>query len=114
MITLRRVLVPTDFSEPSAKALQYGRALAQAFGGALHVLHVVEEPFVQGWTVEGYVAMVPNLREALLEQAQARLAELVPPAERGPLVAAEVRVGRPHAELLRYAVRHPEHEFVAP
>ena len=42
MIQLENVLVATDFSEPSAKALIYGRALAHTFGARLVVLHVAE------------------------------------------------------------------------
>ncbi|MFN9976683.1 MAG: universal stress protein, partial [Phycisphaerae bacterium] len=40
MIRLKRILVPTDFSEYSRPALQYGCAIAERFGSELHVLHV--------------------------------------------------------------------------
>jgi nucleotide-binding universal stress UspA family protein len=43
MIVIKNLLVATDFSEPSAAALTYGRALARQFGATLHVLHVVED-----------------------------------------------------------------------
>ena len=39
MIALRRILVPTDFSEPSAVAVTYGVAFARAFNAELHLLH---------------------------------------------------------------------------
>jgi nucleotide-binding universal stress UspA family protein len=39
---MRRILVPTDFSEESHKALRYGAALAREFGADLHVVHVGE------------------------------------------------------------------------
>ena len=42
MIKIKNVLVATDFSEPSASALNYGREFARAFGAKLHVLHVVD------------------------------------------------------------------------
>lgn len=42
MITIRNVLVATDFSPVAETALVYGRALARTFGGRLHVLHVVD------------------------------------------------------------------------
>ena len=47
MIALKHVLVATDFSDASATALVYGRALAGAFGATLHVLHVMENPFLR-------------------------------------------------------------------
>ena len=42
MILLNSVLVATDFGETSRAALDYGRNLARAFGGRLHLLHVVD------------------------------------------------------------------------
>ena len=43
MIALKRILVATDFSEPSKVALRYGRDLARQYGAALHVVHVIED-----------------------------------------------------------------------
>ena len=42
-----RFLVPTDFSAPSEAALGYARTLAGTFGGALHVLHVLDSEFLR-------------------------------------------------------------------
>ena len=42
MLTLKQILVATDFSEPSEAALLYGRELAMRFGARLHVLHVAD------------------------------------------------------------------------
>ena len=42
MILLKKILVATDFSEPSDAALAYGRELARTFGARLTVLHVVD------------------------------------------------------------------------
>ncbi len=41
MAAYRRILVPLDFSEASARALDAGVAFARAFDAELHVLHVV-------------------------------------------------------------------------
>lgn len=43
MILLSSVLVAIDFGDTSKAALVYGRKLARAFGGRLHLLHVAEE-----------------------------------------------------------------------
>lgn len=42
MISIKNVLVATDFSPASETALMYGRALARTFEGTLHVIHVVD------------------------------------------------------------------------
>ncbi len=41
---IRRILVPTKFSELSTHAAQYARRIAPAVGADVHVLHVVEPP----------------------------------------------------------------------
>ena len=43
MIALKNILVATDFSEPAAVALAYGRDLARTFNAKLHVVHFVED-----------------------------------------------------------------------
>jgi universal stress protein A len=39
-----RILVATDFSETSALALDYARAMAGRFRASIHLLHVLDEP----------------------------------------------------------------------
>jgi nucleotide-binding universal stress UspA family protein len=43
MIRIKNVLVATDFSEPSAIALEYGREFARTYGAKLHLIHVAED-----------------------------------------------------------------------
>ena len=40
-VSIRRILFPTDFSEPAKAAQKYAMALADRFGAELHLLHVV-------------------------------------------------------------------------
>jgi nucleotide-binding universal stress UspA family protein len=42
MIELKRILLPTDFSDYSAAATTYACALAEQFDAELHLLHVLE------------------------------------------------------------------------
>jgi nucleotide-binding universal stress UspA family protein len=86
MVTLKSILVATDFSEPSDTALTYGRELASRFGATLHVLHVAENIYVTTYGAEAYVAMGPNLQKELEDAARARLDELVIDSDRsGPV-----------------------------
>ncbi len=39
--SIRRILFPTDFSEPAKKAQEYAMALADRFGADLHLLNVI-------------------------------------------------------------------------
>lgn len=41
---LERILVPVDFSDPSAKALEHAITLAKSFGAKIDVIHVYRIP----------------------------------------------------------------------
>ncbi|MGE4497650.1 MAG: universal stress protein [Deferribacterales bacterium] len=41
MIKIKKILYPTDFSEPSKIALEYAAELAKQFGAELEILHVM-------------------------------------------------------------------------
>jgi nucleotide-binding universal stress UspA family protein len=107
MIALKNVLVPTDFSETSGVALRYGKALAQAFGASLHVLHVVQEPFAQPWAVEAYGFSLASLQEEWVKEAKTRMAATLADDERAQLNAQmTTTLGHPVVEILKYATDH--------
>jgi len=47
MITLKHILVPTDFGAAADAALAYGRMLARTFDADLHLLHVMDNTFLR-------------------------------------------------------------------
>jgi universal stress protein A len=68
MIQLEQILVPIDFGEASAVALDYACALARTFGASLHLLHVMENPFLRPTAIDPSVlkaAAVAHLGERL-------------------------------------------------
>jgi nucleotide-binding universal stress UspA family protein len=102
MIALKTVLVPTDFSECSEAAVRYGRALAQAFGASLHLLHVVQDPYRQAWAAEGFAAPVTDLVDQWEKQARARLEEIA--AQCTPVATTfDARIGSPFSDIAAYA-----------
>ena len=104
MIRLHKILVPTDFSAPSAKAVAYGQALARQFGASLHLLHVVEEPLMQGWEGYSLPVLLPELRVKAVCEARRRLEGMLPQNERDrqptELVTLE---GDPYRAIVRFA-----------
>ena len=60
MISIEKILHPTDFSANSNHALKYACAFATHFGAELHLLHVVVDislvtlPPIDGYLPEGY------------------------------------------------------------
>ena len=69
---ISRILVPTDSSDTSDGALEYARVLAGRFNASLHLLHVVDDPFVtDGLAAEAYMTEAPSIRTAMLDDARA-------------------------------------------
>jgi nucleotide-binding universal stress UspA family protein len=62
MILLKRVLVATDFSASSDRALMYGRAIAKRFGASLHLLHVAENSFLRPVVQNPHAIMAAKTR----------------------------------------------------
>ena len=102
MIALKKILVPTDFSECSDAAVKYGRAFAAAFQASLHLLHVVQDPYTQPWAPEAFPAPLGEMLADWQSQAGKRLVTLIPEAEREDAVVATL-VGSPFQEIVRYA-----------
>ncbi len=75
MILLNSVLVATDFGETSRAALDYGRNLARAFGGRLHLLHVVDAVVLT--SAEFYPQGTRDLETELVEHANKGLEALL-------------------------------------
>jgi len=108
MITLKSILVPTDFSETSDAALAYGRALARTFVASLDVLHVAENIMTRAFAGEGYVAIVPELQADLERSAREQLDQLLMDNDRPPLEAKGVVLTSNAAalEIVGYAKAH--------
>lgn len=77
MVAIRRILVPTDFSQPAEAALRYGKALAEEFGSTLHLMHVVPEPYIYPWGTEISTMPLVDLLTSSETQAAERLKTLV-------------------------------------
>lgn len=85
MLTLRRILCPTDFSDVSVRAESYAVALARHYDATLHLLHV--DPPMPLMAPYGEVPVDIRLFEEQRAQAVADLA-----AAKGRAQAAGVRV----------------------
>ena len=70
MVTMQRVLFPTDFSPEAIDALTYAREFAEKFGARLYVLHVIEDPTSELYEMvsSDYHALDRNAREKTQER----------------------------------------------
>jgi nucleotide-binding universal stress UspA family protein len=77
MISLKKILVPTDFGEAADAALTYAQALARNFGASIDVLHVVEDASARMFAGEVYVAVPPTLQQDIENMARKQLDQRV-------------------------------------
>jgi nucleotide-binding universal stress UspA family protein len=95
MLPIKRILCPTDFSEPALTALKTACELAQHFEAELKILHVIAftPPFPSDMIVVAAPNYYPSDAERKSEaerQIDALLRQLVP---EGVRVTAEVKMG---------------------
>lgn len=102
-IRLKKILVPTDFSDHSANAMRYGYSFATQYQSELHVLHVVQDVLPYMANVE--MSMTPAVLLADMERgAREQLDTVVPEAWQAQLqVTRALRRGSPFVEIIRYA-----------
>ena len=88
-----KIVVPVDFSEGSRSAFGHGAAFAEAFGGVLELVHVVEHVGQTNpafWTSEPGLA--GELQRQALELAEASMQQLLPLLPTTPAVRLQTRV----------------------
>ena len=102
MINLKRILVPTDFSETSAEALRYAIALARCFAARVCVLNVADYP---GIAADGDYPI--GIFETMQNAAHDRLRRLLTEEQVEELQPdCATRIGDPAEEIVRYADEH--------
>jgi len=99
MISIKKVLVPTDFSEHSDKAVRYGADLAAKFGGELHLLHVFETTPIMYGEGAGIPESAAEMKAAAVEKLDGVQVDAL---EECPVVR-KVMQGNAFVETVRYA-----------
>lgn len=102
-LTVKKILVPIDFSGHSKNALQYAISYAKQFSAELILVYVVEPTIYPADFSFGQVA-VPSIENELRERGKVELEELVKTQIGGGLTARTfVRTGKPFLEILSTA-----------
>jgi nucleotide-binding universal stress UspA family protein len=106
MLSIRRILFPTDFSEPAEYAWSYALTFAQEFGAEVHLLHVVAPP---PRLTEAYAVNYDPVRmvESQTAEATGSMDRQVEAAKsRGLVFRREIREGLDYREIIDYAAKH--------
>jgi nucleotide-binding universal stress UspA family protein len=102
MLPIKKVLCPTDFSEPSLAALETACELAKHFNAELRVLHVIpfNPPFPTDMVVVAAPAYYPSDHERI-QEAQRQVANLIEHrVAEGVRVLPEVKMGHAANEIV--------------
>jgi nucleotide-binding universal stress UspA family protein len=107
MAKLANTLIAIDFSACSDAALDYARTLSEAYGGSLHLLHVVDQPLKEQWACYSPGAAFLDIVEKQEHEARDRMRRLMLADERTKRHAMLSAVwGDPTTEILKYARDH--------
>jgi nucleotide-binding universal stress UspA family protein len=104
MARIKRILYATDFSDPSACALDYAVYLTRKCSAELHCLHVVDDSYQYWASLElATIPAGPTLEE-LVAAAEKQMTEFL--AEKAPAKLAVTKTvlrGRPFVQIIRHA-----------
>ena len=100
-----KILVPTDFSHPSDKALGEALDIAKQYGAGIHLLHIIPQELDYMCSVDYCVdaSTMQQLQEKVLPGADQSLRKQLEkfPLSKGLKVVTEVRKGHPAEEILK-------------
>jgi nucleotide-binding universal stress UspA family protein len=92
MIVLKKIMVATDFSEPSEAALAYGQQLARTFGAELTLFHAVGDIAARASGGDGFAFIDPVLQTQIETSAREKAGSLISDEDRDQLRARAVVV----------------------
>ncbi|MBL8151128.1 MAG: universal stress protein [Blastocatellia bacterium] len=99
------ILVPTDFSESSSRALDYALSMASP-EGEIYLLHVIDSDFLEEVS-RNEIASVESVQEKLRQRAEETLDQIISKSSCNEPNTAKLNkmvvVGLPFVEILRIA-----------
>jgi nucleotide-binding universal stress UspA family protein len=105
-VRIKKILVPFDFGEPAAHALEFAQRLAPTFGASVEALYVV--PFVPSTALPipelGALPMASQDFDRMAADAEARLHEALAPEDtHHRYLRKTVKIGDPRAQIVAHA-----------
>jgi nucleotide-binding universal stress UspA family protein len=103
MIAFKEIVVPTDFSEHSLRAIDYGVDIGEKFSSHITLVYVIE-PLLQAadltWTTVDFEELNKAHRESAEKQLKQIVAGRIP---KGTPCDSTILFGKPFVEILKYA-----------
>jgi hypothetical protein len=106
--TMREVLLHGGMDEAFDRSVVFARQLADSFGARLHVIYTLEDPLSAGWTAEMSADRLPEVHQAIEDEARERLSRSISIEDQERLgVQLALRNGPAEEEVVRYTSEHP-------
>ncbi len=99
MISLKKILVPVDFSNVSKLALTYAASFCAEYGAELHLLHVIEEETLHPGQLDDRL----NVNAKWEKESMTRLGEFLGPSLAQLDAKKTVRGGLVYEGIIEYA-----------
>ena len=101
--SIRKIMVPVDFSSTSNKAFIFAREMVDCWEGQIHLVHILDTDFLSGAvhiTIEPLDESVAKWRKRVEEKLKS-----VYHNEDGSHLTGEIHIreGKPHEEILKLA-----------
>jgi nucleotide-binding universal stress UspA family protein len=105
MIEIKRILLPTDFSDTSKEALKYAISMAREFGAEMTALHVINQQLLTEGLNLPRVISLQDLEKEMAREAERQMeAFLKDIPELGEVTFRTlIRLGNPFLEIINYA-----------
>jgi nucleotide-binding universal stress UspA family protein len=103
MISFKHIVVPTDFSERSLRAVDYAIGFAEIFSAKLELLYVVEaglHPADLAWTNVDYGDLNKQHQEAARKYMESVIKDRIP---QGIRFGISILIGKAFVEIVRFA-----------
>jgi nucleotide-binding universal stress UspA family protein len=101
--SIRKIMVPVDFSSTSNKAFLFAREMVDCWEGQLHLVHILDTDFLSGAvhiTIEPLDESVAKWRKRVEEKLKTIYHDEDDPQLTGEI---HIREGKPHEEILKLA-----------
>ncbi len=106
--TMREVLLHGGMDEAFDRSVVFARQLAESFGARLHIVYTLADPLSAGWTAELSAERLPEVHQAIEDEARDRLARSISLEDQERLgVELVIRTGPAESEVVLYADEHP-------
>ena len=102
---MQHILLHGGSDEAYDRSVRFARRLAESFGAELDIVYTVDDPV--GWVEEIRPEQLPQVHQAIEQEARERLAALIPPQEQESLhINLVIRTGPAERELTRFTAEH--------